>query len=177
MVLVGGLLQGCTSDDNKDLEYSIRDLPLIGGTQSTDALRTAIGATWLGWGFTIESDGTVVPNIDENLTTILDWKTPVTNAPTALISLAGNGVGLVILDVKPDQDPADTNQTDWKKFQATYSNVPLTQKVIGHTTSGSEVVAYIRTSSSDLTESYKIYTWLSTPAGQAVVKQLGYTAL
>lgn len=183
LVLIGSLLQGCTPDDYKEIEFSIRDLPTTGGLSSTQNLRKAIGASWLGWTYTIEDDGTVVANVNEKLNEILGWRAPVEdNVGKALIALAINDADIVILDKKPDEfssDPttAEKEKEDWDNYVKNYSAEKLSQKVIGYTATGHEVVAYIKESTNKSYNSYKLYEYLTTPAGQAVVKQLGYTAL
>ncbi len=79
LLLIGGMLQSCSSDDNKDLEVGIRELPAIGGTNSTYDLRRAVSAAWIGWSYTVESDGEVVVNCSENQLKLLDWRTQTSN--------------------------------------------------------------------------------------------------
>lgn len=174
VVLIGSLLQGCTPDDYKDIELSIRDLPTMGGLSDTQNLRKAVSSTWLGWTYTIEN-GVFEANVNEKLNEILEWRTPNSNnAALALTALAIHDTEIAILDTKPDADPTDA---DWLNYKSKYSDIELTQKVIGYTATGAEVVAYIKADTKKSYNAYKLYEYLTTPAGQAVVKQLGYTAL
>lgn len=172
LLFIGGVLQSCTSDDNKDLELGIRELPAIGGTSATYDLRRAVSATWVGWSYTVESDGEVVVNCSENLLKLLDWRTASSNnAITALVDLASKNKNIIILDEEISQQDLDNN------YVGKYDDVPLSKKVIGHTSNGEEVYVMIRTNDSEGTEARKIYDFLTTPAGQAAITKCGYTAL
>lgn len=171
IALIGCLIQGCTSEDNKDLEYGIRDLPSIGGANPTSGLRKAICAKWLGWTYTVESDGSVEVNCSESLATLFDYRTRSTSVSTAFTNLATNNIDILIVE----EPLPDSSDLDMKDYLNRYSNIALKQKTIGYTSAGNAVIAFIRESTPETTEAYKVYEYLSTAAGQAVLQQCGYS--
>lgn len=162
-LVLGGLFQSCSSDDNKDLEFGIRQLPSIGGTSSTLGLRKAVGATWLGWSYALESDGEVVVNVPKDLNSLFDYRmTSSDNTAAVLMDVANNNksIGIVVEDesigLEEDQ---------------------LSKKVIGYTEEGDKVYVVIGVKAPNTTEAYKIYEFLTTPAGQSIVATCGYRPL
>lgn len=160
IALIGCLIQGCTSEDNVNLPMSIRDLPVLDGSNNTASLRKAIAASYLGWSYTVESDGQVEVNCPENLTTLFNDRTRDTGTESALQNLQSNTSDIIIIDEALTE--SDLTQSELK------------QKQIG-SIAGAPICVLIRESTPATAESYKLYEFMSSAQGQAIIQQCGYS--